>query len=438
MKRKILLFICFILSLSIGFGIGIVAFSTENIKNSIDGLVDKDFSDGTINTEQIGQLQYFTVSLDDEIYVKNLLFNGNIHDNLDSVRVYYTDNANKEFNAQNSFFPKITIKNDNYYLEIDKNVTAIRLELLPSDTVENIKVNPKILNIHTVNTILFTILPLVISFSAVSLIFDRESLKKDILAIKRYKYLLYELVLKDIKTKYRRSVLGLLWSVLNPLLMMIVLTAVFSNIIRVEVEGGFALFYLTGYLLFNFISESTNFSLNTILQAAQLIKKVYIPKYIFPLQKCLFSFVNMIFSLTAFVIVFTIFMIWGNVSLNFSMLLFPIPLILIFLFSLGCCFILSSLVVFFRDIGHIWGILLTVWMYASPIIYPISILPDWLVSAIKLNPLYYYIDMFRNIMIYGRIPAFADFIIALLFSVASVLVGTVIFRKCQDKFVMYI
>ena len=105
--------------------------------------------------------------------------------------------------------------------------------------------------------------------------------------MKRYKYLLYDLVAKDIKTKYRRSVLGILWSVLNPLLMMLVLTAVFSNIIRVEVEGGFALFYLTGYIIFNFVSESTSFSLTTITNAASLIKKVYIPKYIFPLEKCI-------------------------------------------------------------------------------------------------------------------------------------------------------
>ena len=131
-----------------------------------------------------------------------------------------------------------------------------------------------------------------IGVSVVYTLLDRRAFVKDIAAMKRYKYLLYDLVTKDVKTKYRRSVLGVLWSVLNPLLMMFVLTAVFSMIIKVEVEGNFALFYLTGYILFNFVSEATNFSLYTITGASHLIKKVYIPKYIFPLEKCMFSFVT--------------------------------------------------------------------------------------------------------------------------------------------------
>ena len=175
----------------------------------------------------------------------------------------------------------------------------------------------------------------VIGWSVIEIIFDRKSFIKDIVAMKRYKYLLYDLVTKDIKTKYRRSVLGVLWSVLNPLLMMLVLTAVFSNIIRVEVEGGFALFYLTGYIMFNFISEATGFALYTITNAAPLIKKVYIPKYVFPLEKCIFSFVNMFFSLIAFAIVFCVFAVTGKVTPHLTMLLFPIPMIYIFLFC--CC-----------------------------------------------------------------------------------------------------
>jgi ABC-2 type transport system permease protein len=192
----------------------------------------------------------------------------------------------------------------------------------------------------------------VIGWAVIEIIFDRKAFVKDIVAMKRYKYLLYDLVTKDIKTKYRRSVLGVLWSVLNPLLMMLVLTAVFSNIIRVEVEGGFALFYLTGYIMFNFISEATGFALYTITNAAPLIKKVYIPKYVFPLEKCIFSFVNMLFSLIAFVIVFGVFAIMGKVTPHLTMLLFPLPMIYIFLFCFGLSLVLSALLVFFRDIGQ--------------------------------------------------------------------------------------
>ena len=291
---------------------------------------------------------------------------------------------------------------------------------------------------NVVNTVLAFIIPLAILISTVYIAFDFEDFKKDILAMKRYKYMLYDLVTKDIKTKYRRSALGVVWSVLNPLLMMLVLTAIFSNIIRVEVEGGFALFYLTGYLLFNFISEATNFALVSITSAAPLIKKVYLPKYIFPLEKCIYSFVNMLFSLIAFVIVFVVFMILGKVTPSLTMLLFPFPLITLFIFCLGICLALSAFMVFFRDIGHIYGVFLTVWMYATPIIYPMNILPSWLVGIIKLNPLYYYVDYFRSVMIYGTVPPASDAIICVLYSLAVLFVGITVFRKSQDKFVLYI
>ncbi len=275
-------------------------------------------------------------------------------------------------------------------------------------------------------------------FSVVETVFDRVAFKKDVLAMRRYKYLLWDLVSKDIKTKYRRSVLGVLWSILNPLLMMAVLTTVFSTIIRVNVEGGFALFYLTGYIMFNFVSEATGFALYTITSAAPLIKKVYIPKYVFPLQKCIFSFVNMLFSLIAFVIVFIAFCFAGKVTPHVTMLLFPIPMIYLFVFCFGICLILSAMMVFFRDIGHIWTILLTVWMYLSPIIYPLDILPENLIKFVKLNPLTHYITYFRDVMIYGRVPSLSENIICISYSISFFLFGVAMFRKKQDKFVLHI
>jgi len=244
--------------------------------------------------------------------------------------------------------------------------------------------------------------------------------------------------MRDIKTKYRRSALGILWSVLNPLLMMLVLTAVFSQIIRVEVEGGFALFYLTGYLIFNFVSESSGFSILSILQAAPLIKKVYIPKYVFPLEKTLFSLVNMVFSFLAFVIVFVIFMITGQVTPHLTMLMFILPLIYVFVFTFGLNLILAALNVFFRDIGHLWGVFLTVWMYATPIIYPVEIVPSWLQSIIRFNPLYHYVTYFRNVMIYGTVPSFADNVICIAFALMFLALGVVVFRKSQNKFILHI
>lgn len=278
----------------------------------------------------------------------------------------------------------------------------------------------------------------VLVWGAIEIALDRQSFYKDLSSMKRYKYLLYDLVTKDLKTKYRRSALGVLWSVLNPLLMMLVLTAVFSQIIRVDVPGGFALFYLTGYIMFNFVSEASNFALYTITNAAPLIKKVFIPKFVFPLEKCIFSFVNMLFSLIAFVFVFSFFAITGKVTPSLTMLMFPLPMLYLFVFCFGLCLVLATLVVFFRDIGHIWGILLTVWMYASPIIYPVDLLPEWLRGLMNFNPLYHYIDYFRSVMVYGVVPSLEENIICILFSLSMLLFGIVVFRKKQDSFVLHI
>ena len=298
--------------------------------------------------------------------------------------------------------------------------------------------NPASWDIHIFHGVLGLIVPLGIFAFLIETLFDREAFKKDVGSIRRYRYLLLDLVSRDVKTKYRRSVLGLLWSILNPLLMMLVLTAVFSNIIRVQVEGGFALFYLTGYLMFTFISEATSVSMMSIAYAAPLIKKVYLPKYIFPLEKCIFSLVNMLFSLIAFVIVFVVFAAMGKITPSFAMLLFPLPMIYVFLFAFGISLILSAAYIFFRDLAHIYSVILTVWMYASPIIYPIDILPAWLASVMRFNPLYHYITYFRDVMIYGRVPSLYENLICILFSVLFLALGILCFRKAQDKFVLYI
>lgn len=438
-KRKLLISAVLILSIVLGLGIGVFAFSSDNLENS-----RRDYEHREYTTENgLSSAENSGIILDGVgTYVHNVRIDADLSDVDAQITVFYTESVNEEFTEQRSFVTQIEKKNSDYYALIDKCVESLRIDICPEGgagiSLTEIEINPRNLNFNTLAIFALTLLPFLIGYSLIETLFDKKSFAKDILAMKRYKYLLYDLVTKDIKTKYRRSVLGILWSVLNPLLMMLVLTAVFSNIIRVEVEGGFALFYLTGYIIFNFISESTSFALYTITNAAPLIKKVYIPKYVFPLEKCIFSFVNMLFSLTAFVIVFVFFCIMGKVTPSLSMLLFPIPMIYVFLFSLGLCFILATLMVFFRDIGHIWGILLTVWMYGSPIIYPVEMVPDWLGSIIRLNPLYHYIDYFRSVMIYGRIPGLLENGICLLYSLAFFAIGVVIFRKSQNKFVLHI
>lgn len=249
----------------------------------------------------------------------------------------------------------------------------------------------------------------------------------------KYRHLLIELVSRDVKVKYRRSVLGLMWSVLNPLLMMLVITAVFSSIFKFNVEN-FPAYYLTGSLIFGFVSESTSGSCSSIIDGASLIKKVYIPKYIFPLEKILFAFVNALFSLIAVAIVLVIL----KVPVTWTIILFPIPMIYTFVFCVGLGLILSTLNVFFRDIGHLWSVWITAWMYLTPIIYPVDILPDFMKTVILFNPLYYYVDYFRQVILYGTVPGIEANLLCCALSLGFLIFGIIIFKKSQDKFILHI
>ncbi len=161
----------------------------------------------------------------------------------------------------------------------------------------------------------------------------------------KYKSLLNELVLRDIKVKYKRSVLGILWTLLNPLLTMIVLTIVFSNLFRYDIEN-FPVYLITGQVMFNFFSEATSMAMGSIIGNAALIKKVYIPKYIFPLSRVLSSYVNLLFALIVFI----------NIKITVAILFVPLSFIYILIFSIGIGFLFSSIYVFFRYSQLLYGV----------------------------------------------------------------------------------
>lgn len=245
--------------------------------------------------------------------------------------------------------------------------------------------------------------------------------------------MLRELVLRDIKVKYRRSILGIFWSLLNPLMMMIVMTIVFSNLFKIQIEN-FMVYFLTGQILFSFFSEATTIAMGSIVTNANLIKKVYIPKYIFPISKVLSSFVNLLFSLIA------VFMIMLITKASFSATIFLIPVAFLYLliFTVGVGLMLSVLTVFFRDMNHIYGIVILAWMYLTPIIYPIEIIPIKYLLFIKLNPMYYFIAFFREIILHGNIPSMELNLICILISLISLVLGLYAFYKNQNKFMLYI
>lgn len=249
----------------------------------------------------------------------------------------------------------------------------------------------------------------------------------------RYKSLLYELVTRDIKVRYRRSVLGVLWTVLNPILMMIIMTIVFSQLFRFEIEN-FPIYFFCGNILFSFMVTATSDALQSILGGASLIKKVYIPKYIFPVSKVLSSGVNLLFSYIAMLVV----MIATGVPFHLTMLLTPLVIFYVMLFSIGLGLILAAMMVFFRDIAHLYGVLTTAWMYLTPIFYPVSLLADKSQWFLTLNPMYHYISYMRNITLYQTVPGLEENLICLGSGVLFLLVGLIFFYRKQDKFILYI
>ena len=180
---------------------------------------------------------------------------------------------------------------------------------------------------------------------------------------KKFQPLLSELIARDIKIKYRKSVLGVLWTLLNPLFMMIILSIVFMNLFRFDVEY-FPVYLLSGQLIFNFYSESTNTSMSAIMDNGPLIKKIYVPKYLFVLSRVSSSTINLLASFTALICV----MLAMRVELHYMVLLAPIPLFFLIVFSLGVGLILSAITVKFRDVMHLYSVFVTALMYLTPVI----------------------------------------------------------------------
>lgn len=250
-------------------------------------------------------------------------------------------------------------------------------------------------------------------------------------AFQRYKFLIKQLVLRDFKTKYKRSVLGILWSFLNPLLTMTVQYIVFSTIFRSDIPN-FALYLLTGIVCFNFFSEASSMALMSIVGNAPLITKVYVPKYIYPLSRVLSSSINLLFSLIPLLAV----MLITGAPLRPALLLLPFGLICLFLFSLGTGLLLSTAMVFFRDTQFLWGVVSMLWMYLSPIIYPESIIPVKFLTLYKCNPLYHIIRFIRIILMDGLSPEPKAYGLCIIASAVPLIIGAVVFKKNQDKFVL--
>lgn len=258
-------------------------------------------------------------------------------------------------------------------------------------------------------------------------------MKKQIENFMKYRFLLAELVKKGIKLKYRRSYLGIIWSLLEPLLTMIVLTIVFGTLFGNHTRE-FPVYILTGRLLYSFYSSSTKGALRSIRKNAPMIKKVYVPKYLYTLSDVLYNYIIFLISLIVLVVVAVVLGVYPTVYL----LQAPIALILILIFAYGTGMLLATIGVFFRDMEYLWTVALMLIMYTCAIFYyPERLLKSGWAWILQYNPLYCIISIFRSAM-FGEMMNIQYFLYATVFSVVTLIVGLLCFKKKQDEFILYI
>jgi len=248
------------------------------------------------------------------------------------------------------------------------------------------------------------------------------------------KFVLSSLVSKDFKLKYRRSALGIVWSLLNPLLMMIVMAAVFSYMFRFQIEH-FPVYLILGTIMFDFMSKSTTGAMSSILESQSLIKKIRIEKIIFPLEKVVFELLNFGLAMIAAAVVMIFFQVVPSIHALWGL---PFIVVVTSIFCVGLSLLISALSVFFRDVMHLWGVLITAWTYATPLFYPYEMLDGWMQTIMQFNPMYHFINFFRNIMMWNTNPGAPECLICFGMAAVTFLVGFIVFRKTESKFILYI
>lgn len=253
--------------------------------------------------------------------------------------------------------------------------------------------------------------------------------------LSEFSFLLQQLVKRDFKVKYKRSILGVLWSVLYPLFMMAIMVTVFQNLFRMTGgEINYPVYIITGLVLFNFLTDATNLALTSIIGNFNLITKIYIPKYIFPLSKVLTGVVNWFFQILALygVIIVT----KQSVTLLHFWLFFDI--FCLFMFTLGLGLVLSALMVFFRDMQYLYSLIVLAWTYTTPIFYDIALVGKQLEPLFRANPMYQYITFARDIILYNQMPSLQQFSFIFIIGTIMLIIGLTFFKKVQDKFIYYI
>ncbi|MCK5660814.1 MAG: ABC transporter permease [Methanosarcinales archaeon] len=244
-----------------------------------------------------------------------------------------------------------------------------------------------------------------------------------------YSELIKNLVSSDLKVKYKGSVLGFSWSMLNPLLMMLVLYAVFNNIFKFE-EEQFALYLLIGIIAWRFLAMGTMGAMGSIVGKQTLVTKIFIPREIITFSIAMSAFIS---SILEFLVLIPLLVIFG-VAPSFTVLLFPIVHLLYFLIVYGISLALASLYVYYRDLSQIWDIILQIGFYVTPIIYPLSLVPQKYMFYYMLNPITRLMVMYRDILLYNTIPSLSDFMIVTIFGLMVFAIGSTVFKRLSFRF----
>jgi len=249
----------------------------------------------------------------------------------------------------------------------------------------------------------------------------------------RYRELIWALALKELKIRYKRSVLGFMWALLNPAFMMLVLTLVFSKIMRFNIPH-YAIFLLSVLLPWTFFSQSLSYAVEAIVANGDLIKKVAVPKLVFPMAALVSNLINLLLSLIPLALLVPLL----RHPFYWTWIYLPIPLLALTIFTLGMTFFFAAVNVYYRDVAHILQVVLSAWFYVTPIIYPLDAIPAKHQWILKLNPIIYVINGFRLSVYYGQLPKAPSIIASFVCAFISLIIGYSIFRRYQNNFVFYV
>ncbi|MDR0532313.1 MAG: ABC transporter permease [Oscillospiraceae bacterium] len=264
--------------------------------------------------------------------------------------------------------------------------------------------------------------------------------------LRDYRYLLREIVAKNIKIQYRNSVLGVFWTLLQPLLTTLVLVFIFGKLFKPDPSViNYPIYVLCGRLLYEFYSQSTKRAMRSVTGSASVLKKVRVPKYIYPLSNIISNFITFLISLVVlvgFIVYFSLLKSPSNPppSLTWYALLSPVPLLVLFLLSTGVGLILSTLAVFFKDVEYLYDVFCLLLFYSTPVFYTLKRLngDGIMLLCLKANPLYHIVEMFRDCVLRGQLFSYISLLYALGFSLVLLLLGGLLFWKKQDRFILYI